>query len=270
GQLLSLIFNLRSSILDPRLNYTQPFAGDAVWNDSSPGFAQSVFDFGFAPPLAIEGHASASARAADLGRFGAGHARDLDQSIDEWSGNSGGEVTAAGPFFGEDRADPGERARSQGVVDLEGSVANALEPVEHAGGVVDVALVHLPVIDAGIARRAGETERHSSLQFVEVGHDLFARHAFDPQLDARNSAVHRREIVLIAGGDFQDLRLDVDRDDRKSLRAVAFAGQPVERPANGDVESRRSRQPRARRRHAIRADVQPGRRFEETDQFGDE
>src|SRR5262249_20709987 len=108
-----------SSCLCRLLNFhAYPFAGDAIWNNLSPGFRQRVFDFGLAPPPAIEGHASAASRAADLGRLGAGSARDLDQSINKWGGDSGREFTTAGPLFGENRADPVECALSQGLVDL--------------------------------------------------------------------------------------------------------------------------------------------------------
>src|SRR5262245_22224303 len=100
-----------SSCLCRLLNfYEQPFAGDAIRNDSASGLAQSVFDFGLAPPPAIEGHAPAASRAADFGRLGAGRARDFDQSVDEWSGDSGGEFSTAGPLFGENRADAVECA----------------------------------------------------------------------------------------------------------------------------------------------------------------
>src|SRR5262245_25452440 len=255
---------------DLPLNYFQAFASDAVRNDLSARSAQCGFDLGLAPLFAIKSHATAAARAADFGRLGARGARYLDQLIDEWRGDSGSEFTATGPLFGEDRADPVEGPGAQRFVKLQGGVANAFQPLGYARGVVNVAFVHHPVIDAGIARRARETERHTALQFVEVGHDFFSRHAFDPQPDARNPAVHRREIVLITGGDFQHLRFDVDRDERKSLRGVTPAGQFIERPTNSDVESRRPRQPGARRSHAIRADVQAGLRFKVIDEFGDE
>src|SRR5262249_45852002 len=156
-----------------------------VGNDLSSGLIQGVFDLGFAPLFAVKSHASATARAADLGGAGARSARDLDQSIDEWRGDAGGEFAAAVPLFGEDRADPVERPLAQSFINLQGGVANSFEPVEYARSVVNVAFVHLPVVDAGIARSARETERHAALQFVEVGHDFFARHAIDPQSDPR-------------------------------------------------------------------------------------
>src|SRR5262245_56400991 len=177
--------------IDLLLNHLQAFASDPVRNDLSARSAQRAFDLGLAPLFAVKSHATAAARAADLGRLGARGARYLDQLIDEWRGDSGSEFTATGPLFGEDRADPVEGPGAQCFVNLQGGVANAFEPFEYSRGVVNVAFVHLPVIDAGIARRARETERHTALQFIEVGHDFFSRHAFDPQSDSRNPAVHR-------------------------------------------------------------------------------
>src|SRR5258706_2551186 len=148
------------------LRQGQAFARDTVVDYLPASLNQGCFDIGLASGLAIDAHATATTRAADFRGLCPVPFGDFDQLVNERRSDCWDKLAAAGPFFGEDRADLIKFVTGERLVNLQRRVANAVEAAEDAGIAVNMLLVHLPVVDAGVARRASEAERHTGFQFI--------------------------------------------------------------------------------------------------------
>ena len=86
-------------------------------------------------------------------------------------------------------------ARDAGEVAVDGTIA------------IDIALHHLPVVDAGIARLARIDKDETFVQIARVNGQFLADNAGRTEFDGGNAAVHGGVIILCAGGNANDLRL---------------------------------------------------------------
>ena len=118
---------------------------------------------------------------------------------------------------------------------------------------VDVPLGDLPVVRAGVARRAGVGEHDAALELARIDVERDAADAVDAELDRGDAAVQRRPIVLHAGRHADRLALDVHRHLQQVARDPSDAAGPAgERAADGDRQRRRAGDAGAGRRLAAR------------------
>src|SRR3982750_1765176 len=112
---------------------------------------------------------------------------------------AGGALLAVVPFGRGLAADLGPVAPFERAAHRVGDVGDAGEAAADAFVAVDVALGHVPVVDAGVARRVGVGQREPLLQLLRADVNRHTADAVDAQLDRRDSAVVGRAIVLRAG-----------------------------------------------------------------------
>src|SRR6516165_5343014 len=77
---------------------------------------------------------------------------------------------------------------------------------------IDVLLEHLPIIDAGPPRRPGVEEHKPLVDLLGWNGDRFAVNPVGIKMDGVDAAVHRRIVILAAGWNTNQLRLNVLRD----------------------------------------------------------
>ena len=117
-----------------------------------------------------------------------------------------------------------------------GSVANPLEAVEDVAVAIDVALGDLPVVGAGVARRARVSEDDATFELVPIHVEADAPHAIGAKLDRRDAAVKRRPIILHAGGHSDRLTLHVHRH-LQQMFVIRRSTRPAgERSYRGDCQ----------------------------------
>jgi len=132
----------------------------------------------------------------------------------------------------------------------------------YPGLAVNVRLGHFPVIDAGIARRARIGQHKPLIQFVEIHRNARSSDPRRAQLKRTDPPIHRRIVILRAGGNPNHLRLNVLRDLAKLLQTVSGMGEAVERAADGNHHRRRSRDARTGGRLGVGLQRESGLRLE--------
>src|SRR5208337_7701 len=128
---------------------------------------------------------------------------------------------------------------------------------------VDVGFGDFPIVDTGIARRARVAQNDALIEVVEIHWYRDAPHARGSQLDGADAAIKRRVVILHARWNADDLRFHVLRDFADLLRAMAGAGESVERARARDHECRRSGDDRTRGSFGIRLHREAGGRPKE-------
>src|SRR5439155_14223711 len=129
-----------------------------------------------------------------------------------WRRDARRQPLAVFPFAGDLPADLLPVAALKRHAHRDGGVSNPLEAIEDAAIAVDVALGDLPVVGAGIARRAGISEDDAPFELVRIHVEADAPYTVGAKLDGRDAAVQRRPIILHAGRHPDRLTLHVHRD----------------------------------------------------------
>ena len=91
----------------------------------------------------------------------------------------------------------------------------------HFAIAIDVGLGHFPIIDAGIAGRAGVAEHDAAIEIVKIHRNRDAPYAGRSQFDGADAAVQRRVVILHARGHANDLRFHVLRNLADLFQTVA-------------------------------------------------
>ena len=98
-----------------------------------------------------------------------------------------------------------------------GNFNDVLEVAEYPLVAVDVGLEDLPIVDAGLPRRAGVGQNKARLDFFRRDGYGFAVNAVGIEMYRAGSPVKRGIIILAAGGYLDDLGLDILGDDAHLL-----------------------------------------------------
>src|SRR5262249_52491422 len=122
-----------------------------------------------------------------------------------------------------------------------GDVANSRKAATDPGIAVDVTFGHVPVIDAGVARRIGISQRDARVEFLWPDVNRHPPYAVHAELYGRAAAEVGGAIVLSARGDVDRLGPHVHRDLENLVGGAMPAAPRVERAADGDVQRRRTR-----------------------------
>ena len=112
----------------------------------------------------------------------------------------------------------------------------------------------LPVVRAGVARRARVGEHDSLLELSRVDVERDPPDAVHPELDGRDAAVQRGTVVLHAGRHADRLALDVHRDLQQALSIRSAPGPARQGAARRDGQRRRAGDAGAGRRFAARGE----------------
>ena len=93
---------------------------------------------------------------------------------------------------------------------------------------IDVAFGYLPVVDAGIAGRAGVRKYEACIEIRRIDRERGAGDADGSEFDGGDASVEGGVIILRAGGDADHLGFDVLGDFANFLWFVLAAGDSVE------------------------------------------
>src|SRR5262245_59193862 len=140
------------------LSNLKPVRLDAVVEPARHAGPQSVRDCGAAFGRAVAEQAPTPAGPADLGRCGPCADGARNENVDCGSRHAGSEPLAIVPFDRDEAADLVPVTALDRGPQSSRSVSNALEAVEDVTIAVDVPFQDLPVVRAGVPRRAGVGE----------------------------------------------------------------------------------------------------------------
>ena len=114
-----------------------------------------------------------------------------------------------------------------------------VEVTEDVAVAVDMGLEHFPVVDAGLAGRAGIGEQEAHLDFFRRDGHGSAANAIGIEIDGADAAVEGGIIILAAGGHADDLSLDVLGESTRSFSRSK--SRPVKRARAAQVAIMRAR-----------------------------
>ena len=134
---------------------------------------------------------------------------NADQFVDERRGDSRSVAAAQLPFLAEQARHLVPLGIGQRLVHGAGDFNDAFEVAEHPLVAIDVGLENFPIVDTGLARRAGVGQNKARLDFFRGDRDRLAMNAVRIEMDRARPSIKRGIVILAAGRDLDDLRLDV-------------------------------------------------------------
>src|SRR5262245_14581438 len=109
-----------------------------------------------------------------------------------------------------------------------GDLCNPLEVSKYHLVTVDMGFGHFPVVDPGISRLAGIGKHDAAIEIIEINRNLAPLDAGWSQINRTDASVHCRIVILAAGRNLDDLRLDILGNLPNLLDLVSAACQLVE------------------------------------------
>src|SRR5437870_2188061 len=165
------------------LSNPQPFGLDAVVENARATGGERVGHRSARLGRAVTEQAAATAGAAHLGSGRSSSASARDQIVDDGRRHAGREPFAVVPLGRDLPADLVPVAALEGDAHRGGRVADPLETVEDVAIAVGVALGDVPVVGAGVSRRAGVGEDDPLLELRRIDRQTHPLDAVDAQLD---------------------------------------------------------------------------------------
>src|SRR5664279_4644250 len=132
---------------------------------------------------------------------------------------------------------------------------------------VDVLLEYLPVVDARLPRRSGVEEDEPLIDLVERNWYRLPANPVRPEMHRAHTAVHRRIIILAAGGYADQLGFDILRKDTNLFDIDRAPHKTRKCCGSGDHQRRRTGDARPCGRFRMCFQQEPSRRFEKADEM---
>src|SRR5262245_29715852 len=171
------------------LSNLKPFRLDAVVQHARAAGGQRLCDRGAAVGRTVAEQAPTPAGPADLGCGCARADCARNENVNCGSRHAGSEPLAVFPFDRDEAADLVPVTALDRGPQSSRSVSNALEAVEDVTIAVDVPFQDLPVVRAGVPRRAGVGEHDTAFEFPGVHVEREAFDTVDAELDRRDPAI---------------------------------------------------------------------------------
>ena len=171
----------------------------------------------------------------DLGAPGPGFQTVVDEGVDRQGGDARRQLFTKRPLASELSTHLVPRRCLERPAHDRGHVGNLVKQINDAPVAVDVPLRDVPVVDSRVTglSRVGEDDPSSELIWIDA-----ERRPRDPgwtHFNRRDTAEHRRTVVLYPSWNTNDLRLEIGGKTHQRLSRVGRTCISAQRAAEGDV-----------------------------------